>query len=343
MKTKTWWLWISCAGAPLAAFAQAVTLSPTKLELPATIGPLVFDGEPHHFEDPRLGSAWQYNGQRQSLTVYLYDLGEKAVPDGPDSVQTCQQFEEAEVGVIQAKYPDTVLKKEQLVRLSKGEQPLLAREAVFEFKIDGRPALSYVWITGTSSRFMKMRYSADASLGHQIAETRRAILDAFGESIARVPPVPVATPATEPAKKHSMVVYGMDASQEETSLGLMYLGTLGAVTDKLPESQPMCGGPVTPTYEAELATYRTVQAMGLVAEGEIGKKLQAIENAGFLEEFVWVDRHQESWGNKAPEGLEVSAYKKWRKKNLKNFKIRDFGRLENNGVRPLPVEPPNAY
>jgi len=33
MKTKTGWLWISCAGAPLAVFAQAVTLSPTKLDL----------------------------------------------------------------------------------------------------------------------------------------------------------------------------------------------------------------------------------------------------------------------------------------------------------------------
>ena len=342
MKTKTGWLWISCTGAPLAVFAQAVTLSPTKLELPATIGPLVFDGSPHHFEDPRLGSAYQYNGDRQSLTVYLYDLGEKAVPDGPDSVQTCEQFEEAKAGVMQAKYPGTVLKAEQMVRLSQGDNPLLAREAVFEFKIDGRPAQSYVWITGTSSRFMKMRFSADASLGKQIAETRRAILDAFGQSIARVPPVPVAAPAAEPAKKHRMVVYGLDASPEEMALGVAYLGVLGAVADKFPESMPPCGGPVIPTYQVELATYQSMLAMKLASEGEIAAKLQATEKAGFLEEFVWVDRHQESWGKKAPDGLDLSAYKKWRKKNLKNFKVNDFGRLENNSPRPLAIEAPNA-
>ena len=341
MKTKTWWLWISCAGAPLAVFAQTVALTPTKLELPARIGPLQFDGEPHHFEDPRLGSAYQYNGPMQSLTVYLYDLGEKSVPDGPDSVQTCQQFEEAKAGVMQAKYPDTVLKTEQLVRLSQGETPLLAREAVFEFKIDGRPAQSYVWITGTSTRFMKMRFSADASLGKQIAESRRAILNAFGESIARVPPVPTA-PGAEPEKKHSMVIYRVDASEDEMALGLMYLGTLGAVADKFPESRPPCGGPVVPTYEAELVTYKTMLAMGLTSEGEIVTKLQATEKAGFLEELVWVDRHQDSWGKKAPTDLDLSGYKKWRKKNLKNFKVNDFGRLENNVPRPLPIEAPDA-
>jgi len=139
-----------------------------------------------------------------------------------------------------------------------------------------------------------------------------------------------------------MVVYGLDASPEEMSLGIVYLGTLGAVADKFPESMPPCGGPVIPTYQVELATYQSMLAMKLASEGEIAAKLQATEKAGFLEEFVWVDRHQESWGKKAPDGLDLSAYKKWRKKNLKNFKVNDFGRLENNSPRPLAIEAPNA-
>lgn len=339
MTTKTWWLWVSCAGAPLAAFSQSVTLAPSPLELPARIGALEYDRTPHTFEDPRLGSAYQYNGPRQSLTVYVYDLGVKGIPDGPDSVPTCEQFEEAKAGVVQADYPDTELKSEQLARLSQGDKPVLAREAMFEFKIDGHPTRSYVWITGSANQFVKMRFSADATLGAQIDESRRAILNALGESLARVPPVPTTTDTEPEKKKRSMVVYGLDASQEEMTLGILYLGTLGAVTDKFPESLPPCGGPVIPTYGAELATFQTVMAMHGASDGPLKRKLDAIEQAGFLEEYIWVDRHQESWGKNAPDALDLPGYKKWRKKNLKNFKIKDFGRLENNEVRPLPIEP----
>jgi len=40
---RTWWLWITLAGAPLAVSAQTVALLPSPLELPARIGPLEHD------------------------------------------------------------------------------------------------------------------------------------------------------------------------------------------------------------------------------------------------------------------------------------------------------------
>ena len=68
----------------------------------------------------------------------------------------------------------------------------------------------------------------------------------------------------------------------------------------------------------------------------------AIGEAGLLEEFVWVDRHQEQWGGVPPEGLNLADYKKWRKKNLKKFNVPNFGSVGIEQVRALPLEAPTA-
>jgi len=344
MKT-TWWLWITLACAPLAAVAQTVSLLPSPLELPRRIGPLEHDGKPHHFPDQRLGSAYQYNGAGQSLTVYVYDAGIKEIPDGTDSVPTCEQFEEAKAGVMQANYAGPVLKSEQLVRLSAPDELPLAREAAFEFKIEGRPAYSYVWITGGANLFMKMRFTADAALRDELPATRRAILNAFGSAIERVlPPVPAPAPAEAPEKKDGtrLVIHSMDASQADMSAGMIYLATLSALAEKFPESVPACGGRVVPTYGMELAAFGSMLAMQMTSESTTGKKLVAIEQAGYLDEYVWTDRHREVWGAKAPDGLKLSAFKKWRKKNLKDFSVRDIGSVEFASPRPLPTEAADA-
>jgi len=341
---RTWWLWITLACAPLATVAQTVTLLPSALELPRRIGPLEHDGKPHHFPDKRLGSAYQYNGNGQSLTVYVYDAGVKDIPDGPDSVPTCEQFEEAKEGVMQANYAGARLKSEQLVRLSAPAELPLAREAVFEFKIEGRPAHSYVWITGGANLFMKMRFTADAALRDELPATRRAILTAFGDAIERF--LPAAAPATatataeEPKKDGtSLVIHSMDVSQADMSSGMIYLATVSALAEKYPESVPVCGGRVVPTYAMELAAFGSMLAMQMTdSDSSTGKKLAAIEEAGYLDEYVWTDRHREAWGDKAPDGLKLSAFKKWRKKNLKDFSVHDIGSVEFRQPRPLPIE-----
>jgi len=342
---RTWWLGITLASAPLAAVAQAVSLLPSPLELPRRIGPLEHDDKPHHFPDKRLGSAYQYNGSGQSLTVYVYDAGVKDIPDGPDSVPTCEQFEEAKSGVMQANYAGAMLKSEQMVRLSAPDELPLAREAVFEFKIEGRPAYSYVWITGGANLFMKMRFTADAALRDELPTTRRAILTAFGDAIERFLPAAAPAPAEAPEKKDGtrMVIHSMDASQADMSAGMIYLATLSALADKFPDSVPACGGRVVPTYAMELGAFGSMLAMQMTAsESTTGKKLVAIEEAGYLDEYVWTDRHREAWGDKAPDGLKLSAFKKWRKKNLKDFSVHDIGSVEFGQPRPLPIESADA-
>jgi hypothetical protein len=56
-----------------------------------------------------------------------------------------------------------------------------------------------------------------------------------------------------------------------------------------------------------------------------GKQLAQIATAGFLDEFVRVELHRESWGAEPPAGLTLPEYQAWRKRNLRRFKAPNFG------------------
>jgi hypothetical protein len=72
---------------------------------------------------------------------------------------------------------------------------------------------------------------------------------------------------------------------------------------------------------------------------KLAKQLAKVDQAGFFEEFVWVELHRESWGATPPEGLALPEYGAWRKKNLKRFKAPSFGSVVVQHPRPLPPEP----
>lgn len=329
--------------APLAAAQEKVRLQPAPLELPRRIGPLNFDGKPHSFPEPELGVAYQYNGDGISLTIYVYDLGIKDIGDGVDTAATCQQFEEAKQGVFQARYPNTVLRNEQLVRLAPPDEQPQAREAAFEFTINDRPAYSYLWITGVAKNFIKLRFSVDADLKDEVPEARRAILTALGEAV-KPHLAPAAPLEGDPEKKDgtSININSLGGSQDDMTTGMMYLMFLSSLADKDPMSVPPCGGELEPGFGTELSAFRLMLQSDATGKSGLGEKLGAIDKAGFLEEFVWTDRHREAWGKQAPVGLDLSGYKKWRKKNLKKFKVPDFGSVSVDQIRPLPLEAPDA-
>jgi len=98
-----------------------------------------------------------------------------------------------------------------------------------------------------------------------------------------------------------------------------------------------------PTYGMELAAFESMLVMqAATPDSPAGKKLAAIEKAGFLGEYIWTDRHRDTWGDQAPDELKLSSYKKWRKKNLKDFSVHDMGAVEFTRPRPLPIEAANA-
>jgi hypothetical protein len=337
---QAWCLPMMLGLARLAVAAgDTVALLPTPLELPARIGPMRIQGEPYHYQPASLGVSYQYVGSGLSLTVYVYDEGVADLPDGGDTVPNCYQFEQAKYDVQHAGYGDVKLVSERLVRLAPPDDAPLAREASFEFVRDGRPTISYLWITGFAKNFVKLRFSLDADLRSEVPEARAAILGALGATLK--PHLAPADPdAKKPGTSMNLVMGGKD---DDLSAGFMYTIMLSTILDKSPEQAPVCGGQYPPSYQADLAAFRGVGSLGGKSDkSPFAKKLGEIDAAGFLEEFVWVDMHRDYWGNDTPDGLTLKDYKTWKKKNLKRFKAPPLGGVAIDHPRPMAIETPEG-
>lgn len=316
--------------------ANTVQLLPSPLVLPKRIGPMSLRGEPHKYEDPALGVSYQYGSDGLSLTVYVYDAGNKQIADGADTVPVCQEFEVAKQGVEQA-YQKAELKSQQLARVNPPDDRPLMREALYEYEREQRPTISFVWITAAAKYFVKLRLSMDPRLRDELPEARRALLAVMGEAIG-----PYLAPVDADAKPagSSLGLNFGGGSDVEMQAGIVYLALLNTLAGKSPELAPVCGGEVVPSLETEAGLYREMFGFDEdLAKGRFGKTIARIEQAGFLEEFLWTDQHREAWGTTPPKGLTLSEYEVWRKKNLKRFNAPDFGTVTIDHPRPLPIEP----
>lgn len=325
------------AGAGVSA-QEAVTLSPAPFQMPRKLGPLFMEGNPHKYDDPRLGVSYQFSGPGASLTIYVYDAGEEKIQDGPDTIPSCIEFESAKEGVVQA-YQQVRLVSQNLVRLLPPKDSPLMREAVYELVREGRQKVSYVWVTAASGKFLKLRFTMDAQFRDELPDARRAILSAVGTAI-EPHLMPVDPNAEKPGTSIGINADMFGGGDDDMGTGFMYLMFLTAMADKQPDGVPVCGGEFVPSYETELGLQRGVFVTGEDgARSQYGKRLAQIEKAGFLEEFVWTELHRDSWGDTAPEGLTLPEYQQWKKKKLKRFKRPEFGSVTVDHPRPLPLEP----
>jgi hypothetical protein len=321
--------------------AETLKLGPTRLEFPLRIGPLATDGEAHGFGDPRLGVGYQYNGAGLALTIYVYDGGITDIPDGGDTIAACQQFEQAKSEIQSAGYSNVVLKSQQLVRLEPPDAAPVAREAVLELVRGGHPVISYLWITGFDRNFIKLRFSLDAALRDEVSDARRAVLDALGAAMKPyLAPVPVASEPGKEEKPGTSINFAMGGKGDDMETGILYTMLLATMVDQGPEMAPVCGGPLVPTFDAEVGILRAMIAMnGEKPESRFSQQLADAEAAGMLEELVWSDLHREEWGAAVPDGLALGDYKSWKKKHLKRFRRPNFGAVMVDHPRPLPLEP----
>lgn len=328
--------WFGLLAVATLARGEPVKLLPGPFELPERIGPMRFDGQPHAYDDPRLGSSYQYLGGGLSLTVYVYDLGAEDIPDGGNTRLACEAFEGAKGDVVHAGYQDLVVKSEQLARLDPAAETPTAREAVFEYIRGGRPTVSYLWVTGASKLFVKLRFSIDDKYRDEVFEARRAVLNALGAALR-----PHLGPGGAEAA-HSKTAINIDAGIDPDDMGaaFAYLVALSADSDEHPEGVPSCGGELVPSYAQERAAFETVAALSKGDEhGRLERRLSDIAAAGFLDEFVWTYRHREDWGAEPPDGLELEAFDKWRRRKLKHFAVPGLGSVVFETPRPLPLEP----
>lgn len=338
MSNRGMWLVVMLAGAAAQAAppaAEKVILAPSPLELPARIGPLHFTGEPHKYEPAGAGISYAFSGRGLLLTVYVYDGNLTDIADGGDTVEACEQVEMAKEGVQEAKYPNTVLTREQLVRLTPTEAFPLAHEVRYELERDGRPSISYIWVTAAAKHFVKLRFSFDKQLKDEEADARRGILDAVGEAI-RPHLAAIKPEAKKDAGKSINVTLGVDG---DVTTGMLYTVTLSSLLEKTPELAPPCGGTVVPPFETEVGVLRAVLEMsGEGASSDFTRRLAKVAKAGFLEEFVWTEMHREEWGTWEPSELKTADYLKWKKKHLKNLQVPNLGSVTVSKPRQLPVE-----
>ena len=330
-------LWLLAAfAAPVLAQESTLKLSPTAIELPSRIGPLVANPTPHKYDPPGMGSSWQYSGPGASLTVYVYDAGVADLRDGPDTIPACIEFEVAKQGALRA-YKDSKLVSQNMVRLLPPEGMPLMREAALEMTREGFPVVSYVWITTVSKQFIKLRFSMDKRMADEVPEARRSILAAVGNAIKPH----LGPPQAAEEKKGTSIGFSMDMLDDDSGgAGFMYPILLTAVVEGSPEAGPVCGGEVVPSFETELSLYKSLFVDDEDGrKSKVGKQLAKANDAGFLDELVWVELHRPSWGDTPPAELALSEYPAWKKKNLKRFKPPSFGTVTIDHPRPLPLEP----
>ena len=244
---------------------------------------MVLVGEPHKYDDPRLGVSYQYGGDGLSLTVYIYDAGETDLPDGADTIPSCREFEVAKQGVEQ-NYQKAALKSEYLAKLNPPDLLPQIREAMYEYEREAQPTISFIWVTTIAKHFVKLRMSMASRLRDEVPDARRAVLSTLGEAI-KPHLLPVDPKAEPPGTAMNVNVAG--GSQDDMTSGLMYLVLLTAVADKSPELTPVCGGEIIPGYETELDLYRgmiTINSEGATTRS--GKLLAKADKAGFLHRWL---------------------------------------------------------
>lgn len=110
---------------------------------------------------PELGYGWNYRiGDQLIVTVYVYDLSIRSIPDGPSSPVVQQQFQTSLQEIYQlAKY-----NRYEDIKTSKGPTDCSIGGIVFRCitlsairSVDKKPIYSALMLTGYRNNFLKLR------------------------------------------------------------------------------------------------------------------------------------------------------------------------------------------
>ena len=317
-----------------------VRLAPSSFKLPQNIGPLRYSGE-NRFSDRRMGGAFAFNTSGISLNIYVYDYGLRDLPDGPDSIAACEQFESAKREIERGgNYQNVSLRGEFTRAMKAGPSPLV-REAVYEFDRNGIHAVSALWLTVADGYFLKLRLSLRAEVADELEEAREEVLSTIAAALAMRPVRPL--PAQADVQEASIDV---DATTDTTAAAawLAYAVELTRFTREHPETRPPCGGKLAPGFAAELAgrqaalrEYRTRDAA--TRTSSYFNLLERVDAAGFLDEYVWHYLRNELTDLSPPPGIELGEFEQFRQRELATHAAQSGARVRINAVRELPAPP----
>ena len=316
---------------------NTVKLLPSKFRLLQNIGPLRYTGT-NRYSDRRLGRSFGYGVSGISLTIYVYDYGLRDIPDGPDSVLACEQFERAKHEIEYGdNYQNVVLRGQSTRRMREGADSPLVREAHYELDRNGIHAVSILWLTAADGYFVKLRLSLRGEVADELEDAREQILVELADAFAERPARP-ASATVAPQPDSSMEV---DPANDpaEAQIWVAYASELLKAARAAPDGMPPCGGPLRPTFATELAARggalreylaRETRPTGYFAE------LARIESAGFLDEYVWYYLRGEN-DKTPPAGLELAAFEVFRQRELAAHVVKTGARVKVNSVQVLPL------
>ena len=331
---------VTAHAAPLGD--NTVRLAPSQLKLPQAIGPLRFHGE-SRFSDRRLGRSFGYNASGISLSIYVYDYGVKNIPDGPDSVPLCEQFESAKREIEDGgNYENVRLTSEASRRLSDAPESLVAREAVYELDRRGVRAVSALWLTAMDGYFLKLRLSLRWEVADELDEARARILESLAEAVAARRPRAIRE--TQPPVQEASIEVHSHYDPPTAALWYTYAATLVTHSREHPETRPACGGPLQSGFAGELAARRAAlaefRARGSDPNGPgYFAELARIDDAGFLEEYVWQLLRDPRVDVHPPVELQLGAFEEYRERELSGHVVQSGARVRINTVRVLPFAP----
>lgn len=318
---------------------NTVRLLPSKFKLMQDIGPMRFTGE-NRYTDRRLGRSFGFGAGGISLIVYVYDYGLEDLPDGPDSVPACEQFERAKHEIEHGgNYQNVVLRSEATRRMKDSANAPLAREALYEFDRNGIHAWSYLWLTVADGYFVKLRLTLREEVKDEMHEARPEILGTIANALAQRPAKPAPETATRPAETSVDLDPGTDPA--EASLWFSYAAELLSASRETAQAMPACGGALVPVFNTELAARRAAlrdyRARAATTRGsEYFSLLERVEAAGFLDEYVW---HYLSKDDKVPEELDLVGFEEFRLRELATHQPKTGAHVRVNTVRVLPLDP----
>ena len=328
----------------MPAAADPVTLTPSSFRVPKTIGPMRFNGE-NRYKDPRLGRSFGYNASGISLNIYVYDYGLTRVPDGPDSIAACEQYESAKREIENGgSYQNVKLRREVARRMSASSDAPVAREAEYEFDRHGKPAVSVLWLTVADGYFVKLRLSMRAEISDELEDARAQILSAIALSLAAHRSVST-LPPFDPSSDTSIEV-DANVAADETPIWVAYAAELLRLAREQPQLRPVCGGRLEPglaaevsAREAALREYRARPAAERTSAyfDELGR----VADAGFLDEYVWHylrdERDERDERVDAAKPASLGEFETWRQEHLSAHVARTGAHANFDAVRSLPL------
>jgi len=326
-----------------------VRLAPSQIKLPQNIGPLRYTGQ-NRFSDRRLGRSYTFNAPGISLSMYVYDYGLKHIDDGPNSVALCEQFEGAKREIERGgNYHNVELRAEFSRPFDAADGAPVAREALYEFDRNDVRALSALWLTAVDGQFLKLRLSLRMEVADELDDARSQILAAMAAAIvsarsqargaARAPAARDPAPAQD-----SSVEVDSAADPGAAASWLSYALELERYSREHPDLRPACGGRLVPDLGAELAARRAALATyrGRAADARPSRyfdELSRIEEAGFLEEYLWTwlrEQHRESAPSRE---LQVGEFEAMRRREMPGHVVQSGARVRIHTVRALPLAP----